>query len=97
MELYGKKVILRAVEEEDLEMLRELSNSPDFEKMIVGWSFPISKKDQLEWFANCKNSLSVIRYTIETEEDGAVGMIVIPIMEIPCFCIKTTFTVMTTS
>ena len=70
MELYGKKVILRAVEEEDLEMLRELSNSPDFEKMIVGWSFPISKKDQLEWFANCKNSLSVIRYTIETEEDG---------------------------
>ena len=75
MELYGKKVILRAVEEEDIEMLRELTNSPDFEKMIVGWSFPISKKDQLEWFANCKNDATRLRYTIVTKNDGPVGMI----------------------
>lgn len=75
MNLVGKKVVLRAVEEEDIEMLRELSNSPDFEKMVVGWSFPISKKDQQEWFENCKNGLSRIRYIIETKEDGAVGMI----------------------
>ncbi len=75
MELYGKKVMLRAVEEEDLEMLRELTNSPDYEKMIVGWSFPISKREQQEWFANCKNSLSRLRYTIVTADDGPVGMI----------------------
>lgn len=75
MNLYGKKVILRAVEEEDVEMLRQLTNSPDYEKMIVGWAFPISKKDQADWFANCKNGLSRIRYTIVTEEDGPVGMI----------------------
>lgn len=75
MELRGKKVILRAVEEEDLEMLRELTNSPDFEKMIVGWSFPVSKRDQQKWFENCKNDASKLRYTIVTEEDGAVGMI----------------------
>lgn len=75
MELHGKKVILRAVEEEDLEMLRELTNSPEFEKMIVGWSFPVSRKEQQEWFQGCKNGLSRIRYTITTEADGAVGMI----------------------
>ncbi|MBR0257904.1 MAG: GNAT family N-acetyltransferase [Synergistaceae bacterium] len=75
MYLYGKKVILRAVEEEDTEMLRELTNSPDFERMIVGWAFPISKKDQREWFMNCHNSESRLRFTIETEQDGAVGMI----------------------
>lgn len=75
MELHGKKVVLRAVEEEDIEMLRELTNSPDYEKMIVGWSFPISKKDQQEWFMKCKNDLSRIRYIIETQEDGSVGMI----------------------
>lgn len=75
MELYGKKVILRAVEENDLEMLRELANSPEYEKMIVGWSFPISRKDQQEWFNNCKNDLSRLRYIIETKDDGAVGMI----------------------
>lgn len=75
MELHGKKVILRAVEEEDLEMLRELSNDPEFEKMVVGWSFPISKKDQAAWFANCKNGSDRLRYTITTAEDGPVGMI----------------------
>ena len=75
MELKGKKVLLRAVEEEDLEMLRELTNSPDYEKMIVGWSFPISKKDQQEWFSNCHNSSDKLRYTIVTKDDGPVGMI----------------------
>ena len=75
MILKGKKVILRAVEEKDLDMLQDLSNDPDFEKMIVGWSFPISKKDQQNWFASIKNGLDRLRYIIETEEDGAVGMI----------------------
>lgn len=75
MILIGKKVILRPIEQEDLEMLRELTNDPEFEKMIVGWSFPVSKKEQLEWFEGIKNDLSRLRYTIETKEDGAVGMI----------------------
>lgn len=75
MELRGKKVVLRAVEREDIEMLRELTNSPEFETMIVGWSFPVSKKEQEEWFDRCKNCNDVIRYTITTELDGAVGMI----------------------
>lgn len=75
MNLYGKIVKLRSVEEEDLEMLRELTNDPSFEKMIVGWSFPVSKKDQYEWFDSCKNGLDRLRYVIETENDGPVGMI----------------------
>ncbi len=75
MELKGKKVLLRAVEEEDIEMLRVLTNDPEYESMIVGWAFPVSKKDQAEWFANIKNDLSRLRYTIVTEEDGPVGMI----------------------
>lgn len=75
MELKGKKVILRAVEEEDCEMLRQLTNDPDYEKMIVGWAFPISKEQQKEWFASCKNGLSRLRFTITTEVDGPVGMI----------------------
>lgn len=75
MELKGKKVLLRAVEESDLEMLRALTNDPEFEKMIVGWSFPVSSRDQAEWFANCHNDSKRLRYTIVTEEDGPVGMI----------------------
>ena len=42
MILKGKKVTLRAVEESDIEMLRELINDPEIEKMTVGKSFPVS-------------------------------------------------------
>jgi len=75
MNLVGKVVTLRPVEAEDLEMLRVLTNDPDFEKMIIGWSFPISKHDQQKWFENCHNTMTEVRYIIETAEDGAVGMI----------------------
>lgn len=75
MNLVGKKVVLRAVEEEDIEMIRCLANDPEYEKMIVGWALPISKKDQKEWYQMQKNSMELMRYVIETEEDGAVGMI----------------------
>lgn len=75
MELKGKLVKLRAVEEQDCEMLRVLTNDPDYEKMIVGWAFPISTHDQKAWFENCKNGLERLRFTIETEQDGAVGLI----------------------
>lgn len=75
MNLKGKKVLLRAIEESDLSMLQELTNNPDFERMIVGWSFAVSKKDQDSWFQNCKNGLERLRFTIVTEEDGAVGLI----------------------
>lgn len=74
MFLRGKKVLLRSVEKEDIEMLRELSNDPEFEKMIVGWSYPISKKDQLNWYENYKADDKTLRFIIETEQDGAIGM-----------------------
>ena len=74
MYLKGKNVLLRSFEQEDIERLRNLSNSPDFENVVVGWSFPISRKDQQEWFENYKPSEKMLRLIIETEEDGTVGM-----------------------
>lgn len=38
MFLQGKKVTLRALEEEDLEFVRSLINDPDIERTIVGWT-----------------------------------------------------------
>lgn len=75
MELWGKKVRLRAVEASDIEMLRVLTNDPAFEKMIVGWSFPVSTEEQKKWYDGLHNDLNRLRFTIETKEDGAVGMI----------------------
>ena len=74
MFLQGKKVTLRALEEEDLEFVRSLINDPDLERTIVGWTWPKPKKDQEQWFMNYSNSEKVVRYIIETKEDGVVGM-----------------------
>ncbi|MCC5909795.1 MAG: hypothetical protein JJT76_05100 [Clostridiaceae bacterium] len=46
MNLKGKIVTLRAIEEEDLEMLRDIINDPEVERLVVGWSLPISKAQQ---------------------------------------------------
>lgn len=76
MNLVGKKVILRVVEEADLELLRESLNDPDIESKTVGWNLPISKKDQIEWFQKEKNSLKSIRYIIISKSNNmAVGML----------------------
>ena len=54
MILKGKFVTLRPIEAEDLEFIRTMLNDPWFERMIIGWSYPISKKDQEAWYANLK-------------------------------------------
>lgn len=75
MNIHGKYVVLRAVEPEDIEMIRNLTNSPDYESQIVGYTLSLSKKDQEEWYQSYKVSMEIMRYTIETKEDGPVGMI----------------------
>lgn len=75
MILSDEKVILRAVEAEDAECLREMINSPDIEKMVVGWSFPVSIKNQADWINSIKNSDSV-RYVVDVK-NKAVGLAII--------------------
>lgn len=74
MILKGKIVTLRPIEEGDLEFLQQMTNSPELEETIVGWSWPVSMKDQRQWYNNFRNSDSFSRYIIETEEDGVVGL-----------------------
>lgn len=74
MILKGKKVILRPIEHEDLEFIRNLINDPDLEKTIVGWALPISKADEERWYAGYSNSPSNIRYIIQDLNGKAVGL-----------------------
>ena len=46
MNIFGDKVVLRAIELYDLDLLLNLINDPDTEKMLGGNSFPISKESQ---------------------------------------------------
>lgn len=73
---YGK-VKLRAVEFEDLDMLREMMNDPDIESNIGGFSYPISKTQQEQWFENLKNNKNELRLIIDVANNGAIGTIIL--------------------
>ena len=44
----GKKIILRAIEENDLPLLLKWINDPEISELVVGWSFPLSMGNQKE-------------------------------------------------
>lgn len=73
MNIYGKKVMLRAMEKEDCEFVREIFNDPEIEDLVVGWSFPLSKYSQEKWYEENYNDKN-FRFIIETSEEGAVGV-----------------------
>ena len=63
MNLKGEKVLLRAIEKDDLEFLRSMINDEELERSVVGWSFPTSKYAQEKWYENQiadKNSIRLI-------------------------------------
>ena len=89
MILKGKKVTLRPIEHEDLEFVRSLINDPEIESTIVGWSLPISRKDEERWYDSFSNSEKSIRYIIEDAQQGKpVGMTGIGSIDMKNGCAK---------
>ncbi len=76
MNLRDEQIVLRAIEETDCEILLEMINSPEMEKLVLGWSFPVSQGEQKRWIAELKNSSNCVRYIVEYQGD-AVGMAII--------------------
>lgn len=74
MNIYGKKVILRAIEKEDLETLRNIMNDPEVERLLGGWALPVSKYEQQLWYENSIKNKETLRWAIDTKEDGVIGM-----------------------
>lgn len=73
MNIYGKKVILRAIEPSDCEMIRSMFNDPEIENLVIGWAFPISKYAQEKWYEKNYNS-GDYRFVIDTQEHGPIGI-----------------------
>ncbi|MFC4639978.1 GNAT family N-acetyltransferase [Deinococcus hohokamensis] len=73
MNIKGKKVILRAVERGDLELLHRWANDPDIGQMLGGWHFPGSMDYQEQWFTSLKSDQRNQRFAIETPDLGLVG------------------------
>ena len=67
MNIHFGQIILRALEREDMELLRETLNDPEMEKMVLGWSFPVSTIDQNNWFDKTIGNKTNLRFAIEFE------------------------------
>lgn len=65
MNIKGYKVILRFIEPGDLEAIREMTNDPEQERMIVGWSFPTARKHQEDWYQRILADRDSFRFAIE--------------------------------
>lgn len=74
MNIRGKKVILRALERSDMESLRSYHNDPDIGPLLGGWSHPISSDQQNKWFDSLSFDGKHLRFAIETEVDGFIGI-----------------------
>ena len=73
MNICGNKVILRALEPSDMPYLREMINDPEMERMVIGWSFPVSEKQQMDWYNRVISDNKNFRFAI-MYEDMFVGV-----------------------
>jgi len=74
MNIQGKKVLLRAIEETDLDTLNTWSNDPDIWYMLGGWHFPFSKQDTERWFESLTtNDQRNQIFAIELDSVGIIG------------------------
>lgn len=70
-------IVLRAIEFEDLELIREMINDPEIEHMTGGGGLPVSSYQQENWFRSLSNCNNEIRLIVDTEDIGAIGMVML--------------------
>jgi len=76
MNIENEKILLRAIEFRDNDMLLAIINDTDTEYMLGGWSFPISSLQQEEWLKNYKQTQNTLRCIIQDKKlNKALGMV----------------------
>lgn len=73
MNIKGKIVTLRAVEESDLPALHGWGNDPDLWNMLGGWHFPTSLHQTRQWFERLAGDPLNQRFAIDVPGTGLVG------------------------
>lgn len=78
MRIFGERVVLRAIEKIDNEMLFLLVNDPDTERMLGGTSWPVSRDEQMTWYERQKEEKNVLRCIVASQStDEALGTIIL--------------------
>lgn len=74
MNIHGKKVVLRAPELRDVELLNKWANDAEIWKGMGAWHFPYSSLSTEKWIANLNNdSPAGHRFCIDAGELGLIG------------------------
>lgn len=72
----GNIINLRQMEESDMQCFYEMLNDPSVSSKVVGWSFPVSKVEQNEWYNKAIHYSKNKRFVIATKEDNKpIGMV----------------------
>jgi RimJ/RimL family protein N-acetyltransferase len=74
MNIKGKKVLLRAIEESDLGHLHKWANDPETQDTIGNVHFPSSMDFHKMWFQNLKNDQLNQRFAIDAPGIGMIGI-----------------------
>ena len=76
MFIKGKKVLLRAIELSDADLLQQMMNDEEIESMMWGYSFPVAHHQQVKWIENLSAEKSVFRAMVVVE-GKAIGTVIL--------------------
>jgi RimJ/RimL family protein N-acetyltransferase len=74
MNIKGKKLVLRAIEESDLELLHKWANDPETQDAIGLVHFPSSMDFHKRWFEMLKDDQQNQRFAIDAPGTGLIGI-----------------------
>lgn len=74
MNIYGSHIVLRAISEDDAQLLWGMINDPDTERMLGGSSFPVSLSEQIDWIKSQSSSGNVLRCIVAERDQEKIGL-----------------------
>jgi RimJ/RimL family protein N-acetyltransferase len=78
LNIIGEKVLLRAIEITDKDVLLSIINDSETEHSLGGWSFPVSSLSQEEWIKTQKQNTHILRCMIDDiDQKKAIGTVIL--------------------
>ncbi len=74
MNIYGEKIVLRAIGENDAKLLLNLINDPETERMLGGSSFPVSLLSQQNWIKRQSENSDALRCIVAERSQEELGL-----------------------
>lgn len=78
MNIQGNDIVLRAISMRDANLLMELINDADTEKLLGGSSFPVSIEGQQRWISEQTGRTDVLRCIVALKQDEeGIGTVIL--------------------